>query len=197
VQVAFGFSAHSGWAALVVIGRRDGDLVVAGRRRLALVEDGLPRQPYHAAEHMKPNMAHELVTRSVDAVQRIAVREMQAAIAHEREEHNTVTACAVLVGTPMPEWSVNEILAVHFRMHKAEGVLFRDVLVRASRECGVRIVTIPEKVLAKHAARALATPAGRLEKQIAALGKSVGAPWGKDQKGAALAALVALEGQAS
>jgi len=29
----------------------------------------------------------------------------------------------------MPDWSTDEILAVHVRMHKAEGELFRDVLV--------------------------------------------------------------------
>jgi len=122
VRVAFGLGAHSGWAALVVIG---------------------------------------------------------------------------LVGSPMPEWTVNEILAVHFRMHRAEGVLFRDVLVRASRACGVRLAAIPQKALAARAAKALATPAGRLERQIAALGKSVGPPWGRDQKDAALAALVALKGPAA
>jgi len=26
----------------------------------------------------------------------------------------------------MPDWSIEEILGVHFRMHKAEGVLFRS-----------------------------------------------------------------------
>jgi hypothetical protein len=32
--------------------------------------------------------------------------------------------------------------------------------------------------------------------QIASLGKSVGPPWGKDQKSATLAAMVALQGDA-
>jgi len=35
-------------------------------------------------------------------------------------------------------------------------------------------------------------PATRLATRITALGKSIGPPWGKDQKEAALAALVAL-----
>jgi len=38
----------------------------------------------------------------------------------------------------------------------------------------------------------LAEPRDDLMKRVTALGKSVGAPWGKDQKDAALAALVAL-----
>jgi hypothetical protein len=38
---------------------------------------------------------------------------------------------------------------------------------------------------------------GAVAKQMAALGKSVGPPWGKDQKNGALAALVALRGQST
>ncbi len=95
----------------------------------------------------------------------------------------------------MPDWSTEEILAVHFRMHKAEGVLFRDALVDATKACGLRLVTIPEKLLTKHAARALATSVNGLVKEITTLGKFAGPPWGKDQKDAALAALVALQGR--
>jgi len=95
----------------------------------------------------------------------------------------------------MPDWSVEEILAVHFRMHKAEGVLFRDALVRAARACELRLVEIPEKLLTKNAETALGTPASSLVKEVVRLGKSAGPPWGKDQKDAALAAMVALRGR--
>ncbi len=194
MKVAFGMKAHSGWAALVVVGERDGDLVVVDRRRVELVEDEWARQPYHAAEDLKLDAARDVVERGVEAARRIAVREMRAAVKRERERGNEVTACAVLVAGPMPEWSVEEILAVHFRMHKAEGVLFRDVLRRAAKVCGLRLVEIPEKTLTPHAVAALGIPAGSLAKEIARLGKSAGPPWGKDQKEAALAAWIALRG---
>ena len=144
---------------------------------------------------MKPDAARDLVKRGVEAARRIAVREVRAAVKRERGRGNEVTACAVLVVDPMPDWSVEEILAVHFRMHKAEGVLFRDALVRAAKECGLRLVEILEKTLAPHAESALKTPASSLAKDIARLGKAAGPPWGKDQKDAALAALVALRGR--
>jgi len=96
---------------------------------------------------------------------------------------------------PMPDWTVDEILAVHFRMHKAEGVLFRDALARAAGACGLTLLEIPEKQLDEHAERALATSVNRLRGTIASLGKSVGPPWGKDQKDASLAAMIALQGQ--
>jgi hypothetical protein len=193
MNVAFGLKAHSGWAALVVLGKRDGGVVVVDRRRLELVEEEWAKQPYHAAEDLKADAARDLVKSGVAAAHRIAVREMRATVKRERERQNEVMACAVLVVDPMPLWSVEEILAVHFRMHKAEGVLFRGALVDAAKKCGLKLVAIPEKLLTMHAEKALGTPASGLAK-IAALGKSVGPPWGKDQKDAALAALVALQG---
>ncbi len=194
MKVAFGMKAHSGWAALVVVGNRDGELVAVDRRRIELVEDDWAKQPYHAAEALRPAAARGVVKRGVEAARRLAVREVRAAVKRERARENEVTACAVLVGDPMPDWSTDEILAVHFRMHKAEGALFRDALVRAATAASLRLVSIPEKLLTEHAERALGTPASGLVKKVATLGKSVGPPWGKDQKDAALAALVALQG---
>ena len=82
----------------------------------------------------------------------------------------------------MPAWTVEQIRSVHIRMHKAEGVLFPAALSAAATACGLNLVTIPEKEL----------PA-TFDDAIARLGKSVGPPWGKDQKTAALAAMMALE----
>src|SRR5881397_1961523 len=194
MKVAFGMKAHSGWAALVVLGTRNGELQVVDRRRMELIEKedaSWAKQPYHAAERLNAGDARDLVGRGLETARRIAVREMGTAVKRAREAGHEVTRCAVLVVDPMPDWTVDEILAVHFRMHKAEGVLFRDALVLAAKACGLRLVAIPEKQLTEHAVRALGTPASSLVKTTAALGKSVGPPWGKDQKDAALAALVA------
>ena len=92
----------------------------------------------------------------------------------------------------MPDWSIDEILAVHFRMHKAEGVLFPDALVKGARACGLNVIAIPEKRLNEYAERSLVRPMSTLMKKIETLGKSVGAPWGKDQKSAVLAAMIGL-----
>ena len=192
MRVVFGLKAHSGWAAVVVLGRQKDDVVVVDRGRIELVEDQWARQPYHAAEGLKSEVARDLVKRGIDAARRIAVREIRAALKRETDRKNEVKACAVLVGSPMPDWSVDEILAVHFRMHKAEGVLFRDALVQAAKECKIKAVEIPEKELLNHAEHKLKTPANKLTAQLSALGKAAGPPWGKDQKEAALAALIAL-----
>jgi hypothetical protein len=192
MKVVLGMKAHSGWAALVVIGRQKDDLIVVDRRRIELVEHEWAKQPYHAAEGLKPAMARDLVKRGIDAAHKIAVREMRAALKRELDRNNEVQACTVLVGSQMPEWSVDEILAVHFRMHKAEGVLFRDALIDAAKECKLKAIEMPEKELLSYAEHELKTPANKLAARISALGKAAGPPWGKDQKEAALAAMIAL-----
>jgi len=184
MKVAFGLKAHSGWAALVGVGERDGDVAMTDRRRIELVLEAWQKQPYHAAEHLQPDAARDTVARGIDAARKGAVRELQAALARAGAQQHDVTACGVLVGNPMPDWSVDEILAVHFRMHKAEGVLFRDVLLQAAADCGLRPVAVPEKQSGVDR---------RLQHTIATLGRSAGPPWGKDQKDAALAALIALK----
>ena len=200
MKIALGLKAHSGWAALVALGAPAGSLELVDRRRIELIDQGdafWAKQPYHAAEGLDPDDARELVKRGIASARRLAVRELRAAVKRAREAQHEIAACAVLTNDPMPDWSVAEILAVHFRMHKAEGVLFRDALARAAETCGLRLVAIREKDLGEHAERALAAPGARLTKTVAELGKSAGAPWGADQKLAALAAWVGLQGRES
>lgn len=198
MRVAFGMKAHSGWAAMVVLGRRSGEIQLLDRCRLELVEKdhaSWAKQPYHAAERAKPGDARDVVSRGLESAQRIAVREMRAAVRRAHDAGHEIAACAVLMIDPMPEWTVDEILAVHFRMHKAEGVLFRDALARAATACGLRLVGVHEKRLDEQAERAFGGSATALKRTIVSLGKSVGPPWGKDQKDASLAAMIALQGR--
>ena len=192
MRVAFGLKAHSGWAALVVLAKESGTYVVIDRRRIELVDERWAKQPYHAAEGCKPDIARDLVKRGVDSANRIALRELRSALTLEEKRGNKVVGCGVLVTDPMPGWTVDEILAVHFRMHKAEGVLFRDALAVAAEKCNVAVVRVQEKVLSEVAEKKLKMTSADLTRTITVLGKSVGAPWAKDQKEAAVAAMIAL-----
>ncbi|MFY9552189.1 MAG: hypothetical protein WAU32_13650 [Thermoanaerobaculia bacterium] len=195
MKAVLGLKSHSGWAALVVLGAAGGDLHVIDRRRIELVEEGdakWAKQPYHAAEHLRPDTARSVVQRGVAAARKIAAREMRAVVQRAQAAKHEIAGCAVLVGDPMPNWSVDEILAVHFRMHRAEGALFQDVLAAAARACGIKLVAVPVKQLATQAKTVFGPRTSKLLEQIALLGKSVGPPWGKDQKEATLAAAIAL-----
>src|SRR5947207_5678180 len=102
---------------------------------------------------------------------------MRAALQRAREAGHDVVACAVLVPEPMPDWSTDEILAVHFRMHKAEGVLFPDAILRAAESAGLPVIAIRERQLSKIAESSLRSTLEKLNETIAMIGRTVGPPW--------------------
>ena len=195
LRIAAGFKAHSGWAVLVVISESAGDMKVIDRRRIELVEPddiAWAKQPYHAAESLPIVEARQIVSRGINAAHRVAGREVRALVERSTRAGHDIGGCAVLVGTPMPEWTTDQILAVHMRMHKAEGVLFPAALIRAANTCRLMTVAIPEKELSAHVEESLGLASAM--KRVARLGVSVGPPWGRDQKNAALAAMMVLQG---
>ena len=194
MRVALGFKAHSGWAAVVCVGAAREGVRIIDRRRAELVEADAEwaKQPYHAAEHLEARQAQALIERAIECARRMTCQQVHDLLHHYRAEQHDIVACAVLQPDPMPEWTTAQILAVHFRMHKAEGVMFPDALCSATRECGVPLTIVPEKQLESLAEQRLGLSGEQLTKQLAALGKAVGAPWGKDQKSATLAAALAL-----
>ena len=195
MNVAAGFKAHSGWAAVVVVGSSPEGLRVVERRRVELVDPenlDWAKQPYHAAEGLEPAEARERIRRGTEAAHAVAAREIRGLIDSLHEGGHALAGCAVLTGGPMPDWTTDQILAVHVRMHQAEGALFPDALAHAVVAAGASLALLPEKELAARAEKTLKTSPSLLRRRIATLGKSVGPPWGADQKNAALAALVVL-----
>ena len=190
MRVALGLKARTGRAILVAIGGAEPPRVLR-RAELKLLPAG-DFAPYHAAEGLPSAAAQKRVERSVAAAHRLAEEGIRNAIAALARVGCPVCRCGVLVGGGMPAWSTDEILAVHVRMHQAEGVLFREVLVAGARACGLVPVTLREKTALDEAARMLGLKRAELEARLNALGKTVGAPWGKDQKEAAAVALFAL-----
>jgi hypothetical protein len=190
MRVALGLKARTGRALLVAVGGVD-ELTVLERAQLPLLPEG-DWAPYHAAEGLPPAAARERVSRSIASAHRLAAAGIRDAAERLAAAGHFVCACGVLVGTGMPAWSTEEILAVHVRMHKAEGELFRDVLVAGARAQGLEVVALREKSALSDAAEMLGLPRAQLDARLASLGRAVGPPWTRDQKEAAAAAIVAL-----
>ena len=186
------FKARTGRAIVVVLAGDANAPQVLERTMVPLLPPG-EFAPYHAAEGLEPKAAHEHVSAAIDRARGLAQRALREAAASCTRSGHAVRGCAVLVGTGMPTWTTDEILAVHVRMHQAEGELFRNVLVDAARAEGTPLTTLPEKTALDAAALRLGMTRSQLDARLAALGKQAGSPWGKDQKEAAAAAWVVLQ----
>jgi len=191
MRAALGLKARTGRAIVVALGGDARAPKVIERAQFTTVPDG-QWAPYHEAEELEPAAARESVKRGIAAAHRMAEAGIRDAARRVVAAGHALRGAAVLIGTGMPDWSTDEILAVHIRMHKAEGELFRNVLVAGARACKLELTTLPEKSALDDAARQLGLTRARLDALLATLGKSAGPPWGKDQKEAAAAALVAL-----
>ena len=190
VRVSLGLKARTGRATLVVVGGSH-ELQVLERSQLRLLPDG-DFAPYHAAEGLAPAAARESVNRSIASAYLLAAEAIRNTAELLTKAGYEVCGCGVLVGRGMPSWSTEEILAVHVRMHQAEGELFREAVVAGARSCGLIVTSLREKSALADAAAMLGLGRTDLETRLAALGKTVGPPWGKDQKEAAAAAIAAL-----
>ena len=190
-KAALAFKPRTGRAVLVLLAEERGELRVIERAEIALLPRG-EMAPYHAAEGLESGAADRHVKGAIARARDLARNAIRDAAKRCADAGHELRGCAVLVGTGMPAWTTGEILAVHVRMHKAEGEMFRDILVDAARACGIEPTTLPDKTAIDAAAKALGVTRARLDAELAALGKAAGPPWGQYQKEAAAGALVVL-----
>lgn len=167
-------------------------LEVIARRRIELVEPGTPKQPYHAAEKLNLNDAEKLIQRCTQEASILAYRAMGAALEALCEKGYEVSGCGVLLGSHRRLPPLGGILASHALIHTAEGVFFRDALVRASEDCHLPVTGVREKELLARAANDFRMAAEEFQRRVAEAGRDLGPPWRQDEKYATGVALLAL-----
>lgn len=191
---AVGFAPHSGWAALVALGGDARSPQVVLRERIEMADPALDGsvQPYHAAADLPIDQARALLERLGRSATALAAKAVRSAVEEMKGRGYGAGACAILEGSGRRGASLESILASHPMIHTADGNHFRDALAQASERCGLAVARVPAAKLLDVAATALRLPAADVQKRVASLGKSVGPPWGADQKSAALAAWLLL-----
>jgi len=193
-RAALGFRAHSGWAAVVVVSGTAAAPVILDRRRIEIAEPKVrgSKQPFHAAEPLPFKDAEQLIRRCTKSTNGLAERAVRGVVDDAQGKGYRVAGCGMLTasGRPLPDLAA--ILASHALIHAAEGEMFRQALIRASEGCGLPVTKVRERELLERAETALRTPAEKLQRRLADLGRPLGPPWTQDEKLATLAALLAL-----
>ncbi len=180
-EAALGFCAHTGWAMAVTVGGHGRPRVLA-RLRLELAAGDA--HVYHSAAELALSDAEKLLAAAAAAARARADRAVRAL----RDAHGA-TSAGIVVGNAPFDAPLEKILAAHPLIHAAEGVLYRQALIEASRAAGLAVAEVPAKQLAAQAAGRLR--ASDLPTLLVEVGREAGRPWGKDEKDAYLAACVA------
>lgn len=171
--VVIGISDHGGWAILVTA-TSDGTLL--DRRRVELVDDGLPAIPHHHEAQMLPlDQAVALVERVRTSAEKHAVRALDAVAADVPD----VRGIALRRCQPLPP-TIPERLKDYRARNVADWVMYRNALASAAQARGWSVYWFDPKSL-------------NLDAGVLQMRRVVGPPWGQDQKLAMAAAIAATE----
>jgi hypothetical protein len=185
---------HSGWGALVAVANSAGTVEIIDRRRIAVTAPGMPgaKQPYHFAKTLELAEAETFLGKCVEASVQLACAAVSEVTDELRGRHYSVTGCAILLASGRELPALEKILASHALIHAAEGEFFRQAIWKACETLALGVTGFRERDLDGCVHTAFGRTATRIFQQISTVGQSLGPPWTKDQKTAALAALVVL-----
>lgn len=187
---ALGFSVHTGWAQGVAVSGPLSAPKLLHRGRIDIAPGAQSVEVFHVAAEMELVQAKRHVERCTKAATEKASSEltslMKALGAHVRS-----VAVGVVVGTAvLPPFDA--ILRSHLQIHSAEGQLFRRVILDAARDLELKSLAVRSKDLTEAGAAALKIAPQRLPQWLTDYGRTVGRPWGRDEKDAFLVACLAL-----
>jgi hypothetical protein len=192
-NAALGCVAHSGWAAVVGATEVDGALGILIRERIILADPADPgqKQPYHTVEEFPLQQAAARLASYAataagmarDALERILTRQLGGF---------RFTGVGILDSEGRKGSTLASILASHALIHTADGDHYRDAIDAAARQFKLPVFRVRTRALDAAASEAIAKPAGLLHTTIKESGRTVGPPWGADQKAAALLAWLVL-----
>ena len=188
------FAPHSGWAAVVAVGGDVERPVVVARDRVEMADTRLAgsKQPYHAVEKLPLEEAGRRIALLSDSATTLAHDGIRRLIEDLAARGPAPVAAGILDSSGRKGDTLAAILASHALIHTADGDHFRAALDEGCWRCGLGVVRVRQRELADRAAAALRSSPARLAATVQALGKPLGAPWGADQKSAALFAWMLL-----
>jgi hypothetical protein len=191
---ALGIAPHSGWAVVVILGGARAEPRVLLRERIELADQRLAgsKQPYHAIEGRPLTEAQQRLVAFQTSANRLALAALRTLTQTLLATGAQPRAAGIVASSGRVGATLEATLASHALIHTADGNHFRDALSCACETLGFAVTRIPQRTLQPQAEAALGVPAQRLAATLTALGRGWGAPWGADQKAAALLAWLLL-----
>lgn len=172
-----GVSDHGGWAVLVTAGT-DGKLL--DRRRVELVEEGLPKLPHHHdAQGLPLEEAEALVNRVRASAERnaeLALEDVARTLAGVPVRGIALRQCPMLPPT------IAERLRNYRAQNVADWVMYRHALAGAAEARGWPVHWYDAKKVLEN-----------MEDYLARVRREVGPPWNSDHKLAMAAAMAAAK----
>ncbi len=193
-HAGLGFSMHSGWGVLVAVSGDVNSLECIARKRVVITDPSIPgaNQPYHYAVSLPLADAESHIANCAVVSERLALTAVDQMVRELGAREYRIIGVAVLLASGRPLPPLAKILAAHPLIHTAEGEFFRNAVSKACEGLRIPLTAIRERELDERAKTAFGNAASQVQRTISSLGSSLGPPWTKDHKTAALAAAIIL-----
>jgi hypothetical protein len=193
-RAALGLRMHSGWGVLVAVAGDATSVELLDRKRIVITDPRVPgaNQPYHYAASLGLLESERYLMSCAAASARLASAAIGEVVREWGLRDHRIVGSAVLMASGRPLPSLANIIASHALIHTADGEFFRRAVRKACQGLKIPVTAVRERELSERAQTVFGNQASRVERWISRLGTSVGPPWTKDHKTAALAAAMVL-----
>lgn len=184
---------HTGWAHVVCVAARDRVPAVIERRKVTLIDAGLPTQPYeHDSRALREDEADALIARVRRSIARRTALALERLVAELRPGH-AVVALAIRE-PPFPDLppSVAAVRQSHRLTSCADGMLYQLAMCHAARQLGLDVQLCRRGQESTRAAQQLNVTPGKIEEFVSGAGRPAGPPWTEEHRRAFAAGIAVL-----
>lgn len=184
---------HTGWAHVVCVAARGGVPAVIERRRVTLIDAGLPTQPYeHDSRALREDEADALIARVRRSIAGRTTLALQRLMAELQPGHGVI---ALAIREPpfpdLPE-SVAAVRQSHRLTNCADGMLYQLAMCRAARELGLDVQPFRRRQELSRAAQQCSVTPAEIAEFVSGAGRPAGPPWTEEHRRAFAAGIAVL-----
>ena len=188
---------HTGWAHLVCVAALGLAPAVIERRRVTLIDSGVPRQPY---EHDSTTLTEDEANALIAKVRRsVAARASDALTRVVTELARKYTVIALAIRKP-PFAGLPDTVAAVRKSYQlqcaADGMLYQLALCRAARQLGLDVDMYRRGEENSWAAEQLGVTLREVEDFVSRAGRPAGPPWTQEHRRAYAAGIAVLAAHA-
>jgi len=184
---------HTGWAYVVCVAATNHVPSVIARRRVTLIDAGLPTQPYeHDTTAMREDEADALVARVRRSIASVTSTALKRLVTELAPAHAVV---ALAIRKPpfdkLPA-TVADARASSRILYAADGMMYQQAICRAARDLDIEVRLCRRGEESTQAAEHLDVTADEIEAFVGRTGRPAGPPWTQEHRRAFAVGMAAL-----
>lgn len=184
---------HAGWAHVICVAAPEHVPAVVERRRVTLIDGGLPTLPYHHETlSMRVDAANALIARVRRSIARCASRALREVVADLAPAYAIV---ALAIREPQFPDLPDTVAAVRLSYQlqcAADGMMYQLALRHAARDLGLEVDLCRRGEEISRAAARLEVDADDMASFVSGAGRPPGPPWTEEHRRAYAAGIAAL-----